>query len=278
MKDTAGNTIAAPVSWSFTTAVGRGVPVLDLERGRDTGDAIDTDTGAVEVGREVPLRRRRCSSPGCGSTRARRTPAPTSGTCGARPGTALATATFTGESASGWQQVNFSSPVAITANTTYVASYFAPIGHYSADNNVVRHRLASTTRRCTRCASGVDGANGVYRYAASAAFPNSSFQDSNYWVDVVLTTAAPRGDTTPPTVTGRHRRRATRPVWRPRWRRRRRSRRRCRRRRSAFTLTDAVRRAVAGIVGVQRGVRTRRRSRRRRRWRRRRRTRRRSAG
>jgi len=36
-------------------------------------------------------------------------------------GALLASATFTSESASGWQQVNFSNPVAITANTAYVA-------------------------------------------------------------------------------------------------------------------------------------------------------------
>ena len=38
-------------------------------------------------------------------------------------GTLLATATFTNETASGWQQVNFSNPVPITAGTTYIASY-----------------------------------------------------------------------------------------------------------------------------------------------------------
>ena len=38
-------------------------------------------------------------------------------------GTLLAQATFTAESASGWQQVTFSTPVAISANTVYVASY-----------------------------------------------------------------------------------------------------------------------------------------------------------
>jgi hypothetical protein len=43
-------------------------------------------------------------------------------------GSLLATATFTNETASGWQQVNFATPVAISANTTYVASYFAPVG------------------------------------------------------------------------------------------------------------------------------------------------------
>ena len=35
-------------------------------------------------------------------------------------GTLLATATFSNETASGWQQVNFATPVAITAGTTYV--------------------------------------------------------------------------------------------------------------------------------------------------------------
>ena len=47
-------------------------------------------------------------------------------------GNLLATATFTGETASGWQEVDFTNPVAITANTTYVASYFAPAGGYAA--------------------------------------------------------------------------------------------------------------------------------------------------
>ena len=48
-------------------------------------------------------------------------------------GTLLASANFSGETASGWQQVNFSTPVAITDNTVYVGSYHANGGHYSAD-------------------------------------------------------------------------------------------------------------------------------------------------
>jgi hypothetical protein len=48
-------------------------------------------------------------------------------------GTLLAQATFTNETASGWQQVNFATPVQISANTTYVVSYLAPNGHYSGD-------------------------------------------------------------------------------------------------------------------------------------------------
>lgn len=46
-------------------------------------------------------------------------------------GTPLATATFSGESASGWQSVSFATPVAIAASTTYVASYHAPNGGFS---------------------------------------------------------------------------------------------------------------------------------------------------
>src|SRR5581483_6681009 len=94
------------------------------------------------------------------------------------------TATFSGESASGWQQVLFSSPVAITANTTYVASYFAPNGHYAvtggdcttATDNPPLHALAD----------GASGGNGVFRYSATSAFPTQSFNASNYWVDVVF--------------------------------------------------------------------------------------------
>lgn len=42
-------------------------------------------------------------------------------------GTLLASATFANETASGWQQLNFSAPVAITANTIYRASYDSTI-------------------------------------------------------------------------------------------------------------------------------------------------------
>jgi hypothetical protein len=36
---------------------------------------------------------------------------------------------------------------------------------------------------------GVSGGNGVYAYSVSSTFPTNTFQSSNYWVDVVFTTA-----------------------------------------------------------------------------------------
>ena len=105
-----------------------------------------------------------------------------------RTGTALATATFTNETSSGWQEVAFSTPVAITADTTYVASYFAPVGRYSVDatyfknNEVVNYPLRAL-------AWGMSGPNGVYKFGSSG-FPGSSSQYSNYWVDVVFAPAS----------------------------------------------------------------------------------------
>ena len=106
-------------------------------------------------------------------------------------GTLLATATFTGETASGWQQVNFATPVSITANTVYVASYHANIGHYSFDNN---YFLANGVNNPPLHAltNGVSGGNGVYAYSSASAFPNqASLNDRNYWVDVVWQAGLP---------------------------------------------------------------------------------------
>ncbi|HYR45312.1 MAG TPA: DUF4082 domain-containing protein, partial [Terriglobia bacterium] len=112
-------------------------------------------------------------------------------------GVQLAEATFGPETASGWQQVALSPPVAVNANTTYIASYYSPSGYFAIDQNFFTaggidnpplHALQA----------GLDGPNGVFRYGPSG-FPSSG-SSSNYWVDVVFqTTVAP--DTTPPSIT-----------------------------------------------------------------------------
>ena len=84
-------------------------------------------------------------------------------------GTRLATATFTNETASGWQQVNFSTPVAITANTVYVASYHTNTGHYSGDQNYFTGK-GMDSPPLHALADGVSGVNGVYAYGSSQQF------------------------------------------------------------------------------------------------------------
>jgi hypothetical protein len=98
-------------------------------------------------------------------------------------GTLLASATFTGETASGWQQVFFSSPVAITANTVYVASYHTNVGGYS----VTRNYFASGYNNAPlhALADGANGGDGVYLYGAGG-FPTQTYSSTNYWVDVLF--------------------------------------------------------------------------------------------
>jgi Domain of unknown function (DUF4082) len=84
--------------------------------------------------------------------------------------------------------VSFSSPVTIAANTTYVASYFAPNGHYAVDNDFFTS-AGFDNGSLHALSTGTAGGNGVYQYGASSTFPTASYQASNYWVDVVFATA-----------------------------------------------------------------------------------------
>ncbi|QIX28840.1 DUF4082 domain-containing protein [Nocardioides sp. JQ2195] len=100
-------------------------------------------------------------------------------------GTRLATVTFTNESSSGWQTAQLSTPLALTAGQTYVVSYFAPNGHYSGTPRFFYDNLTSGPL----FAPG--GNNGRFTYGASGGFPTSSFNATNYFVDVVFRSSAP---------------------------------------------------------------------------------------
>jgi hypothetical protein len=119
-------------------------------------------------------------------------------------GQLLARATFINETASGWQQVNLSPAVPINANTTYVASYFAPAGHYSQDSGYMfaapspmpdgNDSIDSAPLHAFRNASGL--VNDLYSYTGSTTFPTSTYNGENYWVDVVFGPSAPPGQPT----------------------------------------------------------------------------------
>jgi hypothetical protein len=118
-------------------------------------------------------------------------------------GTQLAQATFSGETGSGWQQVSFGTPVAINANTTYVASYHAPNGHYSSLSSYFA-LVGVDNPPLHALADGVDGPNGVYKYGAPGSLFSGTgpdtFKSEAYLVDVVFN---PSGDTSPPTIISR---------------------------------------------------------------------------
>lgn len=97
----------------------------------------------------------------------------------------LAAATFTNETPSGWQEVTFSTPVNIAANTVYIASYHTLSGHYSYDQNYFAGQGVDNPP-LHALASGVSGMNGVYAYDSTSTFPHFGWDSSNYWVDVVF--------------------------------------------------------------------------------------------
>ncbi len=93
-------------------------------------------------------------------------------------GQQLGSVTFSGETSSGWQTAMFASPVSVSANTTYVVSYNAPKGRYSANNNYFGSAIVKAPLTAPVNA-------GVYKYGGG--FPTDTYQGSNYWVDVIFT-------------------------------------------------------------------------------------------
>jgi hypothetical protein len=124
-------------------------------------------------------------------------------------GQLLAQATFTGETASGWQQVSFSNPVPVMPGTTYVASYFAPKGHYSDDVSyfygppqVMGAGPSMVDSPPLHALHGPASAgNGVFTYASSTAFPSNIDVGDNYYVDVVYTPSPAPGPASNVTAT-----------------------------------------------------------------------------
>ena len=104
-------------------------------------------------------------------------------------GTKLGTVTFSGETATGWQQMNFATPIAIAANTTYIISYYAPNGGYAITTNAFTPAGVDNAP-LHALANGVDGGNGVFLYGTGGGFPINTFASSNYWVDLVFTAQA----------------------------------------------------------------------------------------
>ncbi|MBJ6724701.1 DUF4082 domain-containing protein [Geomesophilobacter sediminis] len=192
IADLAGNRLAGDATWTFTTVPTRpagysvwqqsSVPAT-LDGGPDSPVELGTRFRSDTNGTVTAIRFYKAAA----------NAGPHSGHLWDKNGTLLATVTFSNETASGWQQADLSTPVSITANETYVVSYFAPAGHYSITSgafvdqgvdNVPLHALPF----------GASGANGCYAYGSTSTFPSQGWHSTNYWVDVVFVpTDAPVG-------------------------------------------------------------------------------------
>ena len=191
VKDPAGNALAASATWTFTTGAAPAPPPptcpCSIWAPTVVPNPVDSeDSSAAVLGTKF-----RSDLPGYITGARFYKAALNTGTHVATlwtsTGAAMATATFTGESASGWQEVLFAGPVAIAANTTYVISYRAPVGHYSGQPG---YFLAAgvDTPPLHALKDGVDGPNGLYTYSSTNVFPDQTYQGEGYFVDVVFTT------------------------------------------------------------------------------------------
>ncbi|MEV8182561.1 DUF4082 domain-containing protein, partial [Specibacter sp. NPDC078692] len=178
---TQGATLA-DVSWQFSTADGSATPSNYSMFGAlvpDTASNTD-DSAAIELG--VAFTPSVAGSvtairffKGAGNTGAH------TGSIWNAAGVRLATVAFTGETASGWQSATLTTPLQLTAGTTYTVSYFAPNGNYSSTS-------AFFATPFSHGPLSVDaGSNGRYFYGSSGGMPSNSWNATNYFVDLVFT-------------------------------------------------------------------------------------------
>lgn len=109
--------------------------------------------------------------------------------------TDLASATYSGESSSGWQSVSFSSPVAVDGSHDYMVWVSMPNGHYAVDgatggtNDFYLHGFGGSEDVVTI----PQGSSGTYVYSSSDSAVPSGSNTLNYWISPVV------GDSTTPT-------------------------------------------------------------------------------
>jgi Domain of unknown function (DUF4082)/Bacterial Ig-like domain/Purple acid Phosphatase, N-terminal domain len=177
-KDLTGNAMTTPTTWSFTTS--GTCPCSLFEDGYVPPVAAHSDTGAVELGVQFTSDKNGWIAgvrfyKGTGNTGTH------TGSLWSASGQLLASGTFTGESTSGWQSLTFDAAVPITAGTTYLASYYAPNGHYATDAGL----FATTVDNAP-----LHGQSAVFEYGPGGHYP-SHLSTTGYGFDVTLLTSTP---------------------------------------------------------------------------------------
>lgn len=94
-------------------------------------------------------------------------------------GVKLVGAVASGETATGWQTVSFTG-VSVTSGATYTAAVLDPKGHYPVQQPYPWPKQGTN----------LTGLAGVYKYGTALAFPSSTYNASNYFVDVNFSATA----------------------------------------------------------------------------------------
>jgi len=179
--------------WTFTTAAPEVPGSVETLFGTVTpATAASTDTAAVELGTAFTVAKAGSVTAirfykGSGNTGTH------VGSLWSATGQRLATVTFTGETASGWQRAALSDPVALSPGSTYVVSYLAPAGRYAIEAGYF------ATARTSGSITAPATSNGRFLYGAAGGFPTGSWNASSYFVDAEVTFGAVTTPTPTPT-------------------------------------------------------------------------------
>jgi hypothetical protein len=179
-KDTAGNLMPAPFTWSFSTTGAAACPCTlfgNLTPSNPTTDDPDNYELGVKFQSDVAA-----TVTGVRFYKVNTNTGTHTGTLWSATGQVLATGTFTNETASGWQTLTFGTPVPISAGVTYVVSYTDPNGHYAGSSGFFANGWDSGQLHVV-LPSGV--------YSVGPGFPTNTFNSANYWVDVVFKQTLP---------------------------------------------------------------------------------------
>ncbi|MCD5350978.1 DUF4082 domain-containing protein [Kineosporia mesophila] len=193
-KDAAGN-VMTPYKWSFSTSGTETCP-CGLYPGDQVPSTVDSrDASPLELGvRFTPSVNGYVN--GVRFYKAAANTGTHVGSLWTSGGALMTSATFGAESDSGWQQVSFGFPVAVQAGTTYIVSYTAPEGRYSADPGQFRSAWQNGPLTAPADRAGVN--NGLYS-TLPGRFPTRSYNATGYAVDPVFTPSA-GGDSSPPVL------------------------------------------------------------------------------
>ena len=133
-KDQFGQTMT-PYTYTFTTSkafdAGGQCPCTIWPDVAPSGATDANDTSCGEPGRSVPGHGERDDQRDPVLQGARQHRHPHRHPVDAPAAPSWPPGTFTNESTEGWEELDFSTPVTVTAGTTYVASYLTTTGHYA---------------------------------------------------------------------------------------------------------------------------------------------------
>jgi hypothetical protein len=194
VSDLWGNAMTVPVTWTFTTSATP--PATNCPCALWPNSTVPGTTDTTGDPNSLELGARFQSSvagnvtgvtfyKGTGNTGTH------TGSLWSNSGQLLASGTFTNETASGWQTLTFATPVAISANTTYVVSYHAPNGNYAVNEGYFGG--AHLAYPLTAPADAGGAPNGVYQYGSTSAFPTGSAGSANYWVSPLFSPSGTTG-------------------------------------------------------------------------------------